>query len=102
MKTSSTYFTLVLLVLALACSRKESSPAVESAARPAADSLAKKMITAKVFVKPEYVASFLEVAKTLIDSSNAEPGCEGYMLYQNPYDNTKLIFVENLEGSGCN
>ena len=94
MKTSSTYFTLVLLVLALACSRKESSPAVESAARPAADSLAKKMITAKVFVKPEYVASFLEVAKTLIDSSNAEPGCEGYMLYQNPYDNTKLIFVE--------
>ena len=58
------------------------------------DSLSHKMITARLFIHPENVTDFIEAAKSMIDSSNAEPGCISYMLYQNPYDHTQLIFVE--------
>ena len=58
------------------------------------DSLSHKMITARLFIHPENVTDFIEAAKSMIDSSNAEPGCISYMLYQNPYDQTQLIFVE--------
>ena len=67
---------------------------------PAADSTAvvnevtQKIIHAHVFVKPEKVAEFIDAAKSMVDSSNMEPGCESYQLYQNPYDNTQFIFVE--------
>ncbi len=64
------------------------------AAAPVTDTLTKKIITARVYVKAEKVADFLEAARFIIDSSQAEAGCESYMLYQNPYDKTKLIFVE--------
>jgi quinol monooxygenase YgiN len=37
----------------------------------------------------------------MIDSSNAEPGCISYMLYQNPYDNTQLIFVETWKNQAA-
>jgi quinol monooxygenase YgiN len=94
MKTLSSSFAFMLLIIVLACGRKEAAPAGESVAQPATDTVIKKMITAKVFVKPENVADFLEAAMAMIDSSNAEPGCESYMLYQNPYENTELIFVE--------
>ena len=58
------------------------------------DSLSHKMITARLFIHLENVTDFIEAAKFMIDSSNAEPGCISYMLYQNPYDQTQLIFVE--------
>ena len=93
MKTLSRVTVLFLLIILASCVKKESVPA-ESAVQPATDSVLKKMITAKVYLKPEHVADFIEAARAMIDSSNAEPGCESYMLYQDPYDNTKLIFVE--------
>ena len=52
------------------------------------------MITAKISIKPEYIADFIEASRTLIDSSNMEAGCISYQLYQDPYDETKFIFVE--------
>jgi quinol monooxygenase YgiN len=94
MKTLSFFLILGLLIPVLACTKKQPAPAETSSFEPVADTLSKKMITAKIFIKPENVADFIEAAKVMIDSSNAEPGCESYMLYQNPYDNTKFIFVE--------
>jgi quinol monooxygenase YgiN len=94
MKVMSTLFTLGLMILLIACTNKQPDSTEQGNTPPAADTLSKKMITARIFLKPEYVAQFLEAAKAMIDSSNAEPGCEGYMLYQNPYDPTQLIFVE--------
>ncbi|MFN8207057.1 MAG: putative quinol monooxygenase [Bacteroidales bacterium] len=53
-----------------------------------------RMIVAKVFIKPEKTDSFIMAARGIIQNSNAEPGCEFYQLYQDPYDKTKFVFVE--------
>jgi quinol monooxygenase YgiN len=52
------------------------------------------MIVAKLSVKPEKIKDFTEAAKVMIENSNKEPGCKSYQLYQDPYDNTKFVFVE--------
>ena len=53
-----------------------------------------KMITAKVFIKPGSETDFISAAQKMIENSNKEEGCLGYMLYQDPYDKTNFIFVE--------
>jgi len=53
-----------------------------------------KMITAKVFIKAGREADFISAAQIMIENSNQEEGCMGYMLYQDPYDKTNFIFVE--------
>ena len=53
-----------------------------------------KMITARVFIKPGKEADFISAARMMIENSNKEPGCRGYMLYQDPYEKTNFIFVE--------
>ena len=88
----SLLFPLVILVSLVMVNCNSNTPAT-SDETTVADST-KKMITARIFLKPEYVSAFIQEAIPMIDSSNAEPGCEGYMLYQNPYDSTQLIFVE--------
>jgi quinol monooxygenase YgiN len=52
------------------------------------------MIVAKLLVKPEKIKDFTEAAKAMIENSNKEPGCKSYQLYQDPYDNTQFVFVE--------
>jgi quinol monooxygenase YgiN len=89
------YSLLILgFIVVSSCAKKQDVPPEEATAAAVADSLSHKMITAKVYVKSERVADFIEAARAMIDSSNAEPGCLSYQLYQNPYDNTKFIFVE--------
>jgi quinol monooxygenase YgiN len=56
--------------------------------------MSKKIITATIVVKADRVADFIGTAKSMIASSNAEPGCESYMFYQDPYNKTKFIAVE--------
>lgn len=52
------------------------------------------MIVAKLTVKPEKIKDFTEAAKVMIENSNKESGCKFYQLYQDPYDNTRFVFVE--------
>jgi quinol monooxygenase YgiN len=54
----------------------------------------KKIITATIVVKTEHVADFIETAKSMVENSNAEPGCESYMFYQDPFNKTRFIAVE--------
>src|SRR5664279_513094 len=70
----------------------------------AADSLIKApapdygmMITARLNVKPEKVKDFLVAAKVMIENSNKESGCKSYQLFQDPYDNSGFIFVEEYK-----
>jgi quinol monooxygenase YgiN len=93
MKTRIAYLSVFLFLMA-ACMTKQPAPEKAVVEVPPADSLTKKMITARIFVKPEKVTDYIQMARTLIDSSTAEPGCESYMLYQDPYDKTRFIFVE--------
>jgi len=60
-----------------------------------------KMITAKVFIKSGKEADFISAAKMMIENSNKEEGCLGYMLYQDPYDKTNFIFVEKYKNQAA-
>jgi quinol monooxygenase YgiN len=94
MKNRITLPVISLMFLFAACAPKQPAPEKQAISPSTPDSLNKKLITARIFVKPEKVAEFVQAARPLIDSSSTEPGCESYMLYQNPYDKTKFIFVE--------
>ena len=74
----------------------------------AADSLMKApapdygmMIVAKVSIKPEKIKDFTEAAKEIIQLSNQEQGCRFYQLYQDPYDNSKFVFVEQYDNQAA-
>jgi quinol monooxygenase YgiN len=54
----------------------------------------KMMIVAKLSVKPEMIKDFVAAAGEMIEKSNKESGCSFYQLYQDPYDNTRFVFVE--------
>jgi quinol monooxygenase YgiN len=59
------------------------------------------MIVAKLSVKPDKVKAFTDAAKEIIEKSNKEPGCKSYQLYQNPYDKTKFVFVEEYKNQAA-
>jgi len=90
----------ILLVSAgFSCKQKTAPQASES---PQAETVApapdyQKMIIAKVWIKPGKEADFINAAKSIIESSNKEEGCLGYMLYQDPYEKTNFIFVEKYK-----
>jgi quinol monooxygenase YgiN len=94
MKKTTTFQVIGVMFLLAACTTNQPAPEAAVPEGATLDTLNTKMITAKVFLKPEKVADFIEAAKAMIDSSNAEPGCLSYQLYQNPYDPAQFIFVE--------
>jgi len=59
------------------------------------------MIVAKLKVKPEKIKAFTEAAKEMIEKSNKETGCKSYQLYQDPYDNTRFVFVEEYKNQAA-
>ena len=61
----------------------------------------KMVIIAKVSVKPEKTKDFIAVAKEIIEKSNKEPGCLSYQLYQDPYDASKFVFVEEYKNQAA-
>ena len=60
-----------------------------------------KMIIAKVFIKPGLEDGFISAAKMMIENSNKEEGCLGYLLYQDPYEKTNFIFVEKYKNQAA-
>lgn len=61
----------------------------------------KMMIIAKVSVKPDKTRDFIAAAKEIIEKSNKEAGCSFYQLYQDPYDNSKFVFVEEYKNQAA-
>lgn len=52
------------------------------------------VVLAKVTVKPEKKAELLEKAKVVIAETVKEQGCVSYVLFDNPYDPSGCMFVE--------
>ena len=103
MKANIVLFIIIISAFACGCKTKNTE-----SAKTVKDSMAivktvdyKKMITAKIFVKKEKIADFITTAKVMIDSTMKEPGCESYMLYQNPFEPGKLIFVETYKNQAA-
>jgi quinol monooxygenase YgiN len=61
----------------------------------------KMVIIAKLSVKPEKTKDFIVAAKEIIDKSNQESGCLSYQLYQDPYDHSKFVFVEEYKNQAA-
>lgn len=59
------------------------------------------MIIAKVYIKPGSESDFIPSASTMIENSNKEEGCLGYMLYQDPYEKTNFIFIESYKNQAA-
>jgi quinol monooxygenase YgiN len=59
------------------------------------------MIVANVSVKTEKVKAFIEAAKEIIEKSNKEAGCKSYQLYQDPYNSTRFVFVEEYKNQAA-
>jgi quinol monooxygenase YgiN len=61
----------------------------------------KMMIVAKLSVKSDKLKDFIEVAREMIEKSNKESGCSFYQLYQDPYDNSRFVFVEEYKNQSA-
>lgn len=94
MKTRFFLLYLGFAALLTACNKQNPVEVTATDTTSVANVVTQKLITAKISLKPENVADFIGAARAMIDSSNAEAGCESYQLFQDPYDQTKFIFVE--------
>jgi quinol monooxygenase YgiN len=93
MKTKILVLSILLGLIGMSCKQKTTvRPPQPETVVPAPDY--QKMITAKVFIKSGKESDFISEARVMIENSNKEEGCLGYMLYQNPYEKTNFIFVE--------
>jgi quinol monooxygenase YgiN len=61
----------------------------------------RKMIIARIYIKPGRETDFISAAKSLVESSNKESGCEFYQLYQNPYEKTNFTVVETYKNQAA-
>lgn len=100
MKTKILILASLLCVLGISCKPKTPAPAAQPEAAVQAPDY-QKMITAKVFVKPGSEVDFISTAQMMIENSNKEEGCLGYMLYQDPYEKTNFIFVERYKNQAA-
>lgn len=94
---------LSLAIAAGSCGNKKTCEPInvneKSSVEPSMDS--KMMIIAKLSVKTERSKDFTEAAKEMIENSNKESGCSFYQLFQDPYDNSKFVFVEEYKNQAA-
>jgi quinol monooxygenase YgiN len=103
MKTILSFSILIALFISFGCKTGNNAPVKKAAdsaiVKITTDSL--KMITAKIFVKKENINDFIKAAKGMIENTAKEPGCVSYMLYQNPFEPTHLIFFETYKNQAA-
>jgi quinol monooxygenase YgiN len=92
---------LLTVLLGFACSNNPKSSDATQTGTVIQTPEYQKMITAKVFIKPGLEEEFISAAKMMIENSNKEDGCLGYMLYQDPYEKTNFIFVEKYKSQAA-
>ncbi len=100
MKTKIFVLSILIMILGVSCKQKAVAP-VEQPEVSVQTPDYQKMITAKVYIKPGIESDFISAAKVMIENSNKEEGCMGYMLYQDPYEKTNFIFVERYKNQAA-
>ena len=94
MKTRFLIFAFLYVTLMVSCKGKENTEDNLSQTLINTEMTNQKVIHARIYVKPEHVADFIEAAREIIDSSRTEKGNLSYTLYQDPYNETNFIMVE--------
>jgi quinol monooxygenase YgiN len=100
MKTKILILSVVLIAIAVSWKPKTNQQQSAQTATVQKAEL-KKMITARVFIKPGREADFIAAAKVMIENSNKEEGCTFYQLFQDPYVKTNFIFVESYKNQAA-
>jgi quinol monooxygenase YgiN len=99
MKLKVLVLLISLALISVSCNNKKTGETMKDSetltGAPSVDS--KMMIVAKLSVKPDKSLDFIEAAREMIEKSNTESGCSFYQLYQDPYDNSKFVFVEEYK-----
>ena len=95
------FFSMALISSSFGSSKPEGNNSGTNGLKPVPVDEPGMMIIAKLTVKAEKVKAFTEAAKEIIEKSNKEPGCKSYQLYQDPYDNTKFVFVEEYKNQAA-
>ncbi len=103
MKTKILILSILFSVIGISCKPKAPAQPVQPSQPEAVVQTPdyQKMINAKVFIKPGKEADFISAAKIMIENSNKEEACLGYMLYQDPYEKTNFIFVEKYKNQAA-
>lgn len=102
MKSKVSALLICLAVIGFSCTTNKPAETAKVAAGPTIQpDTCKMMIVAKVSVKPEKVKDFTALAKEIIEKSNQESGCTSYQLYQDPYDASKFVFVEQYRNQAA-
>ncbi len=52
------------------------------------------LLTAYATVLPDQIETALEACRLIREVSVTEPGCERYDFFQNPFEGTRMVFVE--------
>lgn len=103
MKMNLFVMLLSIAIVTASCGNKKTGEPINvnetSSVEPVMDS--KMMIIAKLSVKSEKAKDFTEAAKEIIENSNKESGCIFYQLFQDPYDNSKFVFVEEYKNQAA-
>ena len=105
MKTRIVILTFALLGFIASCTTKpkvteeKKACCADSASCKAANY--SKIIAAKIYIKPEKIAEFTNLFKDMTEKTLAEPGCTGYQLYQNPYENTAFLVFESYKNQAA-
>ncbi|MDP4223917.1 MAG: putative quinol monooxygenase [Bacteroidota bacterium] len=100
MKINLAIIAAILIGFGCTGNPKTNTPAQTGTAIQAAPDY-QKMIIARVYIKPGMEDTFINTAKTIIENSNKEEGCLGYMLYQEPYEKTNFVFVEKYRNQAA-
>jgi quinol monooxygenase YgiN len=103
MKTKILVLLIIVAFIYAGCNNKKTTTTMTS---QIADTVKKvpdygMMIVARLSIKPDKIKNFTEAAKEMIENSNKEAGCRYYQLFQDPYDNTKFVFVEQYDNQAA-
>ena len=100
-KLSILLFSVALILSSCGNKKPDQTGKTSGTVMQSSDTDYRMIIVAKLFIKPEKVKDFTEAAKEMIEKSNKETGCSSYQLYQDPYDNSKFVFVEEYKNQAA-
>jgi len=81
----------------MSCTGSKSEPKETQETSTVAAKPAKKVIVARLKVKPGQEQAFIDVAAKLVEATHQEPGNLFYNLYQSPLNPVEFIFYEEYK-----
>ncbi len=95
------FFVLSCLISSCGHPKSAQNQPAEDSAMQASSVENRKMIIARFTTKPEKTEDFISAAKEMIEKVHEESGCDFYQLYQDPFNPSELVFVEEYKNQAA-